>query len=201
MIRAETAKKQEENTAGAGANTKNARFSGASVRAARQSPCGETEKTQDGRQDMADLGSIRYKRQQAINRRERLREELRELERSYDTLVEFNKSAAGCRGSFESVNGAKASALAEIQAIQENCRTAKEYFEGMNGVLNNKGGKLVILAYTWLLNRSKSKLESYLQRIAEVEDEIAECTRQIESYTYEINRIEQQLEEDGVVGG
>ncbi len=150
---------------------------------------------------MIDVDDLRYKRQIAITKRTRLTSELKKCEKSYESLVEFNKSAASCRDSFESVNEAKDMTLEDVQGIISNCVTAERYYSGMTKVLNGNGGKLVNLAYTWLLNKSKSKLASYWQRILELENEIAACTKQIDSYTQEINAIEQKLAEDGVIGG
>ncbi len=148
-----------------------------------------------------NVSDIRYRRRLLVGRRNTLRTELTNTEHSYETLVEFNKSTAGYRDSFEQANSSKSVALEELSGFTENCKTASRYYEGMNELLDGNGGKLVTIAYGFLLATSKSKLSYYWQRILELEDEIAECNRQIGEYDLQIEEIENKLKEDGVVGG
>lgn len=150
---------------------------------------------------MLDLQDLKRKRQAQILKREGLVKKLKKYEKNYESLVAFNRDTAKCRDSFDSVNDVKRTTLEEVKDLRTNCRTAQKYYDGMDDLLDSCGGKLVELAYSKLLQISKSKLSGYWNEVLELEEQIEECDRLIEEYTSSINAIENKLEEDGVVGG
>lgn len=122
-------------------------------------------------------------------------------ENAYESLVRFNQTIASARDSFDGVNSQKKNILQNIDYTRSNCQTAEAYINGMDSLTNGLGKKTVSGAYSTLLRRSKNKLTKYLTDIAELEADNERIDKEIQRLTRQIREIEEQLEQDGVVGG
>ena len=126
---------------------------------------------------------------------------IQKMETAYDSLVRFNQTAASARDSFEGVNSQKKRILQEIDYTRTNCIASEEYLDGMDSLTNGLGKRVVSSAYSRLLSQSKAKLSKYLTDIASLEKDNERIDREIQRLNQQIQDIEDQLAQDGVVGG
>lgn len=117
---------------------------------------------------------------------------MREYEKAYESLRQFDGAVNTAQNNFHSVNNVKLNRASELSAITVRCRTAKLYMEGSQRTLNGFGAKIVGAAFTGLDVMIRLKLAEYRMKIQNCESRIASLRRTINSLS---SRIDTAVEE------
>lgn len=90
---------------------------------------------------------------------------IKHYEQLHDSLVRFKSDVSGSQGQFSSVNNTKKSLVKTLDGYSQDCKTAKEYSNGMNKVLNGVGITYVNCTFSALLFTIGLKLAEYKGKI------------------------------------
>ncbi len=94
---------------------------------------------------------------------------IKRYEQLHDSLVRFKGNVSGSQGQFSSVNNTKKSLVTTLEGYSHACKTAKEYSNGMNKVLNGVGITYVNCTFSALLFTIGLKLAEYKGKIQVLE--------------------------------
>lgn len=118
--------------------------------------------------------------------------QLRTSERNYESLCNFKRALQTSQGEFEAVNSGGMNAFSEIESIKKDCRTAREYQEGMTLVLNGVGAKMVGGLYSAMEVSASIKLQKYIYEISRCDEKISKCRMQIDTLERKIAQAEKE---------
>ena len=128
-----------------------------------------------------------YENKIAINR-----EQIRQRERSYESLAEFKRIVQRSQEDFHTINSSKTGVLSEVQNVKKNSITAQRYYTGMQNEFSGIGIKFVGGAYDILLASMSSKLKNYLNEIDFYENEVTDCQEKIAVIDSQILKIQRE---------
>lgn len=128
---------------------------------------------------MASLGELYNMRSDAYSELATQRRKLIKYEDAYDSLVSFKGTVSQSHGAFEGANSTKKQLLQRLNAMSSTCRSAKEYAEGSNQLLNRIGSFVVDKAFYGLEGTVTLNLGSYRLRIINTEARISDLENRI----------------------
>lgn len=102
-----------------------------------------------------------------------LEAKLKQLKESYESLRVFKGVVERSGSDFNSANREYRKILTELDVVQKNSITVQRYQEGMNGIFNGVGNKIVLIAYAGLLSKISKKMNEYGESIKQCEEEIS----------------------------
>ncbi len=104
---------------------------------------------------------------------------IRHYEQQYDSLRQFQSVVLESQGSFSTISDNKKKYLSDLRSGAPHCKTADRYCSGMDRVLNDVGVSYVSFTYTTLLSYIADKMQSYLTKIGDLEQDNRSLERRI----------------------
>ena len=107
----------------------------------------------------------------------------------YDSLVIFKSKVVSHEESFNSIENSKNQKLKDLESLRKNCKTADEYYKGMNDLTVNLGTNKVGKVHSKMLEHIKNKLEEYKTEIEKNNQKITKLEKKIDWYETEIEKL------------
>lgn len=121
-------------------------------------------------------------------------QKIREYEKAYESLRQFDGAVNTAQNNFQNVNTVKLNRTSDISSITAKCRTAQLYLEGSQRTLNGFGAKIVGAAFTGLDVMIRLKLAEYRLKIQNCENRISSLERSIDSLNSMIDTAREEQE-------
>ena len=97
-------------------------------------------------------------------------DELKRVEKAYDSLTRFKTKVLNTQDAFSGANGRKCRKLENVKKITDTSLTAEKYYSGMNDILNNVGVRLLNKVFNNLISSITAKISSYKNSVNDLEN-------------------------------
>ena len=121
--------------------------------------------------------------------------EIRELERSYNSLLNLKGQVSKQRDSFYSAKSSKENALVHVGNMSKNSVVAKNYYKGMKKLLAETGNMITNIIFALLLEKINRELNSIRNRINACEQDIRTAQNRLDRAREEYQKEKDRLNE------
>lgn len=119
-----------------------------------------------------------------------LKAQISELESDYENLSRFKSVVSSSEQEFGSAAAGKKGVLADLNAVQANCRTARLYSDGMERLLSGTGADIVGVVYDGLLGVVGRYMNGCAGKCNRLDGEIAALERKITQLRQQIAQMQ-----------
>lgn len=121
---------------------------------------------------------------------------IKNLEKSYSELLQFQGVVQSSQSEFGSSNNLKMNVLIQLQSLIDYNNIAKQFSDSMKSALYSTGSKILNIAYSFLLSKISAELRRIRNEISNCENSIYSYNRKIQKYKDDYKKEKERLEED-----